>query len=299
MIIVQIQGGFGNQLFQYAFGLHIKSMYNLEVKFNTSFFSNQNQFSKSGNSVRNFDLFELLNLKGHNNTKLNSEFVFLKNYYSFINRFLKRFNLFFYKRRLFRFYKEESFNTSLFLLESNVNLILDGYWQDSSYIDKSFIYKIQNLLDRISHPVSFNDINFSQSVSVHVRRDDYVNHKVFVVLSNDYYNAAIKYLNSKISNPHFYLFSDDNFSDNDLKTLTQLFPENSIKVIKPHSTLLDFYLMYKCSHNIVANSTFSWWASILNKNTDKVMLAPYQWTKNDFVDNEIITKLLSKHIIIN
>jgi hypothetical protein len=299
MIIVQIQGGFGNQLFQYAFGLHLRSIYNFEVKFNTSFFSNQNQFSKSGNSVRNFDLFELLHLKGHNNSKLNSEFVFITNYYSFINRFLKRFNLFFYNWKLFRFYKEESFNTNLFLLESKVNLILDGYWQDSSFIDETFIYKMQNLLDRISHPFFSNDINGCQSVSVHVRRDDYVNHKVFVVLSNDYYNAAIKYLSSKISNPHFYLFSDDNFSENDLKKLIQLFPENSIKIINPQSTLLDFYLMYKCSHNIVANSTFSWWASILNKNTDKVMLAPYQWTKNEFVDNEIITKLLSKHIIVN
>jgi len=299
MIIIQIQGGFGNQLFQYAYGIHLRKKYNLEVIFNISFFSNQELFKVNGNSFRNFDLFELLKYDKSNSSRNNSEFIVMKYYFSIFNRILKRFNYFFYNWKLFHFNKDENKDIEHLLLKPGLNIVLEGYWQDISFLSEEFTFKIRSLLNKVTFPIVNPKLDFNNSVSIHIRRDDYINHKTFIVLSNIYYEKAVRLIESKVSNPFFYIFSDDKFSINDFDQFALLFPKNNFQIIRANNAIEDFCLMYKCNHNIIANSTFSWWASILNKNIDKIIISPLEWTNSLNSNQEINLKLLSNHIIIN
>lgn len=131
-------------------------------------------------------------------------------------------------------------------------------------------------------------IQKSNSIAMHIRRGDYLaENSVQHVLSPYYYKLAADYIAKRVKNPHFYIFSDD-----------MAWVKQNIKLKYPHTfvehnsgkdSYNDMRLMSLCKHNIIANSTFSWWGAWLNENPNKIVIAPDIWLKNKawFVDRVV------------
>ncbi len=125
-----------------------------------------------------------------------------------------------------------------------------------------------------------NKIDASKSISVHIRRGDYANDKVtntyFGTCPLEYYKQAMDYMRSKVNNPIFYFFSDD------IEWVKKEFNEDENFVFISNPKLQDYeelILMSQCSHNIIANSSFSWWGAWLNDNPAKLVVAPKKWMR--------------------
>lgn len=114
------------------------------------------------------------------------------------------------------------------------------------------------------------------AISVHVRRTDYVNSGRFN-LTQGYYTRAMEYIAKIVENPHFYIFSDDiNWVE---KNMEFNYPHTFVKGNMEQDSYIDMWLMSQCKHNIIANSTFSWWGAWLNNNPEKIVIAPNVWGK--------------------
>ena len=127
-------------------------------------------------------------------------------------------------------------------------------------------------------------INKSNSVSLHVRRGDYLNLKNIGVLDVDYYIKAVEYIRKNVEKPTFYIFSDDlEWCKNSLGFL-----DDCIYVDWTQTEIDDLKLMSFCRHNIIANSSFSWWGAWLNQNPKKTVIAPKGWLLNDPDSSNVI-----------
>ena len=165
---------------------------------------------------------------------------------------------------------------------------LNGYWQNELYF--SNIREL--LLQELSPISSLNDVGYSclesikktNSVSLHVRRGDYLNLKNIGVLDVDYYKQAVAYISKNLEKPTFYIFSDD--LDWCKKSLG--FLDDCIYVDRTETEIDDLKLMSCCQHNIIANSSFSWWGAWLNKNPKKTVIAPKSWLLNDPDSSNVI-----------
>jgi len=117
----------------------------------------------------------------------------------------------------------------------------------------------------------------SNSVSLHIRRGDYLSKsvEVFEPLNLDYYYSGIEYFNNTIKEPHYFVFSDD------IEWAKSNFVQSSSYTVVDYNGAdkgyEDMRLMSLCKHNIIANSSFSWWGAWLNRNPDKNVLAPKKW----------------------
>lgn len=114
-----------------------------------------------------------------------------------------------------------------------------------------------------------------ESVSVHLRRGDYLDEKNTAMFGNictdAYYRKAIEYVKTLCSNPHFYIFSDD------IPYVRHQFTGEEYTVVDINhgrDSFFDMWLMSRCRHNICANSTFSFWGARLNSNDNKIMIRP-------------------------
>ena len=144
-----------------------------------------------------------------------------------------------------------------------------GDWQRASYFRDTKIdlrLKDEYITDEMRQiAAEMNDCN---SISVHVRRTDYA---VFNwILPTPYYERAFDRANIKVNNPRFYIFSDDP------EWCKEHLPAGD-KVFIHNDELADFWLMSKCKHNIIANSTYSFWAAYLNDHKDKIVIYPLDW----------------------
>ena len=163
---------------------------------------------------------------------------------------------------------------------------MDGYWQSEKYFKniKDEIIKSFTPIHDISEKAKqyIKEIENSNSVSLHVRRGDYVDNTMFkgsglTITEMPYYKDAIEFINSKVENPKFFIFSDDiawckeNFE----------FLEDKTFIDDTKSAIDDMVLMSRCEHNIIANSTFSWWGAWLNRNKNKIVIAPKVWYKTN------------------
>ena len=147
--------------------------------------------------------------------------------------------------------------------------------------EKGYFLGIRNILlneftlkNSIKIPKKIKEIILkTESISVHIRRGDYKKNNM--VLSKDYYLKAINLISSKVVHPVWIIFSDDiEFVKNNY------FFEGKAVFIDDSLGMRDFeqlMLMSKCKHNIIANSTFSWWGAWLNKNRNKYVVAPRKW----------------------
>ena len=126
------------------------------------------------------------------------------------------------------------------------------------------------------------------SVSIHVRRGDYLSATYsgqFLCLGSDYYKKAVDIVRQHMSDPHFYIFSED--ADFVRKEFAWLNDMTVVDINKGTDSFRDMQLMACCRANIIANSTFSQWAAILNENPDHITVYPARYMKDE--DTEVRT----------
>lgn len=274
MITSKLISGLGNQLFQYAIGRQLSLDRNTELKLDISFFGGQNLRSYK---LDNFNIRAGIATPDEVATYFDiytSKSLYAKAYRRIEDARQK------YKRR---FFKEEQwwvYEPELFKVSSNV--YIDGYWQHYKYFTKlnPQILNEITLKNSLSTEAKemLNKVTNRSSVAVHVRRGDYITdpsaYNFMGVLPVNYYIEAIKFIRAKVINPRFYFFSDDLgwvkenlLTDDDMELVN----------MKDGRDYIDLDIMSKCTHNIIANSSFSWWGAYLNRNPDKIVIAPAQW----------------------
>jgi hypothetical protein len=149
-------------------------------------------------------------------------------------------------------------------------IVLDGYFQDYRHIQP---YKDKILKEFSFKPELYSKCksiinNYKNTVSVHVRRGDYVNLPHYWVVTPEYIQQALEYFTDKEYT--FLIFSDD------IAWCKEVFPEGVI-FMEGNNQFEDLCLMSLCDHNIIANSSYSWWGAFLNQNPDKIVVSPSQW----------------------
>jgi hypothetical protein len=170
--------------------------------------------------------------------------------------------------------------------DKNALLIQDdryynGYWANQDYFadirDEILdIFSFRRELDETNKSLLEN-IKYTNSVSLHVRRGNYLLFDIYKgICEIDYYQRAIEYIKAHVENPHFYIFSNDiEWCKENLASMLEnyTFVGNNSGM----SNYIDMQLMSNCKHNIIANSTFSWWGAWLNQYDKRIVIAPKKW----------------------
>lgn len=259
MIIVHLMGGLGNQMFQYA------AAKSLAIKLQTSlkyYFRDYYPYAKREFTLNKF------NIKLDNISYLDM----------FKIKLSKHNSAFLYRKEEKEYYK---FDLSFFDLPKNT--LLKGFWQSYKYFIPydDFIKKdFEITLNDIKTINLANEINNLDSISIHIRRGDYISssvtNKAHGTCTLNYYLEAISLIKKQVENPHFYVFSDDiQWAKNNLKISGTLKFIENIK-----NEIIELKLMTLCKYNIIANSSFSWWGGYLNKYPNKIIIAPKKWTNS-------------------
>jgi hypothetical protein len=289
MIIVRLRGGLGNQMFQYAVS---RALTDGQVVFIDLSFLTQNTISSNHFTARSYELQVFKNLKVSKINQTLLRFLLSESpKYKLLKKLLPK--------RLKSIKKINDDNFHLKLKYKQI-LLLDGYFQNPFFFEtirKTLLkdFKFPTLPENLIEV--FNKINKSNhTVGIHVRRGDYLNttnQTVHGVLPIDYYKKAIEFITNKIANPTYFIFSDDpNWCQTDLS-----FIEINYQVVSgSYPAWADMYLMSLCQHQIIANSSFSWWAAWLNEHEEKIVIAPKTWFVDDLKNSETETLIPSKWI---
>ncbi|QNM86252.1 alpha-1,2-fucosyltransferase [Polaribacter pectinis] len=268
-VIVSINGGLGNQMFQLAFGSIIAKKNNSKLVLDKSFF---NEDKKDPNcAFRSFDL-DIFNIRYKELSTLKKSVIS-----KIINKFFTKKN---------NTYREPSFdfNSEALRLKSPVSIY--GYFQSYKYFVgyEGFVKSIFTFpKDKIgpqNHQI-LNEIIANKSISIHIRRGDYVNdsktNKTHGTCSLDYYYQAIEEITkNKTNNYNLYFFSDDIDWVKEKFNIINI-SKNYISNNTAQNSWIDMFLMSNCKHNIIANSSFSFWGAWLNSNPNKKVIAPKKW----------------------
>ncbi len=183
-------------------------------------------------------------------------------------------------------------------------MFIDGYFQCEKYFCniRSILLKeftLKSSLSSYSSSLKKNIESFENTVSLHVRRGDYVSNKVFSDVHGtcnlDYYKKAIEYISKEFEDIKFFVFSDDIAWTKENIDIENVIYVDSEENRIPHE---DMYLMSLCSHNIIANSSFSWWGAWLNQNNEKIVIAPKRWFSDDKMQNQSLDIVPSSWIRI-
>jgi hypothetical protein len=278
MVITFILGGLGNQMFQYAIGKAISLRTNQKLALDLTFFSDKEH--------RNFELdcFNVsYRLSNTSNTKKFHRLIKLKK----ISKKIGVFNKYFENR----VFEERFFHFDSTVLNIKNSVLIKGYWQSEKYF-LEFRHVILNDFT-LKFPPSTNCqkvlslLNDVLSVSLHVRRGDYItNPEAYAfhgICSLDYYKDAVNLILSSFPSSKFFIFSDD--LDWCKENFTFIKNVYFVDLGIDSTDYEEMYLMSNCNHNIIANSSFSWWGAWLNRNSEKVVIAPKKW----FSDHSINT----------
>lgn len=277
MILVRITGGLGNQMFQYAAAKYVAEKTDELIYFDTSFY-------KSPNHIHEVFRLKDFNLEG-------------------VSFGRKRFIPLFYTHWLFRKipgirrYKhsfqldilQDDFIYSIDDLKIENNTFINGLWHTLFFANEVRSQLLKeftsvNIIDKRFLSIKY-DLNTKSTVSLHVRRNDFVNHQraksISGALETDYYSRAMNYFCSSYPDCLFLVFSDD------IGWCKENFVGNHFLFVDPFDNpIYDMLLMASCCHNIMANSTFSWWGAWLNTNPSKVVVYPKDFYKQKS-NNEI------------
>jgi len=276
MIIVKLRGGLGNQMFQYAIGRNLALKNNAKLKFDVT--------ELEQDKLRDYEL-NIFNISG--SVASSYRLIFIRKFNkNIISKILGQ-NYFYIKQ------KDWYFNATI--LERKGNIYLDGYWQSENYfkdirqiITKDFTIRCEpdernkSMLKKIEN---------SNSVCIHVRREDYIRNKktkeVHGICSSEYYYNAVKIIEKKVRNLKFFVFSDD--SQWTRENLKLKHPTIYVDINNSEKNYEDLRLMSNCKHFIIANSSFGWWGAWLSNNPDKIICIPGKWF-NSIDEGDIVPK---------
>ncbi len=272
MIIVYLKGGLGNQLFQYAAGRQLAHMHKTIVKLDTTayYYGGPRRFELSHFNIQN-NIAVTAEIKKLTDVKQNR---FQKLLYSLLHNHSKL------SPNHIR-YNKTQYKTDFLNLPDNI--YLEGYWLSEKYFSgiKDIIrreFTFQKPPDETNQKLA-EQITAVNSVSLHIRKGDYMADPKAAqshgLCSVRYYLDCIDYITKNVDNPHFFIFSDQPQWSKD--TLKMSYPTTYISHNAGEKDYEDMRLMSLCKHNIIANSTFSWWAAWLNSNPQKIVLATQKW----------------------
>jgi hypothetical protein len=273
MIIVRLRGGLGNQLFQFA------AAYALARHKGTGLKADLYTYRK--HPFRKYEL-------GHFQVTLpeaNRDEVHRFTGSNPIARYINKKTNYFYCKDVFA-QPHYHFYEDFFSLPAP--MYLSGYWQSERYFTD-----VADELRKMITPATALDpknadlasaVGACDSVAVHIRRSDYVQGSFFQPMGLDYYQRALGVISEKVNAPRYFIFSDDiAWSRQQLAHLTNAtFVDHN----KGDDSYKDLLLMSACRNQVIANSTFSWWAAWLNTFNDKTIIAPAKWFHNTYLTNK-------------
>ena len=258
MVIVELSGGLGNQMFQYAFGKKIAHALNTDLKLDLS-------HAKISLNPKHHSYYRLGDFKVQENFATPEEVAHVKATGIFAPPLPK----------------SEDFQRDVFI---------SGH---SFHSEESFI-EIADVIRReftLKTPLHKNSMAWAKkilvaenSVALHIRRGDYLNAvHIIGVIPLDYYRTCVAELQKYFPDVTAFIFSDDlNWVRENLKLDV---PTEYVEDCESDNE--EFLLMSLCKHTVIANSTFSWWAAWLNSNPDKRVFAPLPWARSGLWDNGI------------
>lgn len=277
MIIVRLTGGLGNQMFQYAFGRSLAEKHQTELKLDLRFYSDP----LLNVPVRTYDL-DIFNICENIATETE------------IARFAKRVRHELTDRALNRVLglkrshiREPHYHFSPTAFDSPDNVYISGYWQSEKYFSEleALIRSEFTFRDEPSPNASklIAKIIETNGVCVHVRRGDFLVNPFNGLHGVEYYGKGEEILLSRYKDLHFFVFSDDiDWCEENLRFDS---PTTFVSHdFGPRKFRDDLRLMSACTHFIIANSSFSWWAAWLGGDRDKAVIAPSAWVTDSSYD---------------
>lgn len=284
MIVVKIKGGLGNQMFEYAMARKLQVELGIDrLTLDTTVVDHDGLRDFGLNCFRLCDNTEIVNqrigsalfrIREEITKRLISYFVAGRQEDIAIRR-EKKLEKVFYLLGVVQ--KDHCAGTSShFLLRFHRNIYMNGWFQEAKEIVgiRDVLLRDFEIVKEIPENIRCVEkkIVESQSVCVHIRRGDYVGNAQFGVCTESYYTAAMAAMAGRLKNPVFYIFSDN---IEDVKRMRLDFP--IVYVEECGRDYESLYLMSKCKHFIISNSTFSWWGQFLSENEGKIVMAPNRW----------------------
>lgn len=278
---MRMLGGLGNQMFQHAAGTALARLHGCELFWDLSGY-------ESGMSSRNFELNRVFGLSAPIADKDTFSAVLGWRGHPIMRTIFNRGHCDWCRPRTY--IKEPFFQYWPEFWSIPDKTYLEGYWQSEWYF-KSIADEIRRSFTfvaplSIENQILIEQITRHQSVSVHIRRGDYIsnlstNH-FHGCCSLDYYFKAAQYMMSRLGDCHFFVFSDDTewVKENLSLPASHTFVNNN----QGQSSYYDMQLMSLCQHHIIANSSFSWWGAWLGKRQDAIVVAPNEWFKEPAMD---------------
>ncbi|WP_034445545.1 alpha-1,2-fucosyltransferase [Butyrivibrio sp. AE2032] len=287
MIIIQLKGGLGNQMFQYALYKELQHR-GKEVKIDdvNGFIGDELRVPVLGRFGVEYDRATQEEVVALTDSKMDI--------FSRIRRKLTG-------RKTFRIDELEGLFDPHILEVENAYLV--GYWQSEKYFSSpEVIAQIQEVFGKRPQEIMHDSVSWStlqqiecsESVSIHVRRTDYLDAehiKIHNLCSEKYYKNAIQMIRQAHPNAVFFIFSDDNeWCKKHFKGPHFI----NVELQEGENTdVSDMILMSRCKHHIMANSSFSWWSCWLNDSPEKMVIAPEKWINNKRMD-DIYTDRMTK-----
>lgn len=322
MVIVRVNGGVGNQMFQYAAAKRLAHKHNTSLKLDISelvneygyhiyglrFFNIREDFARTADIIRYFPAEGLRRFSstvvGDKLTKLffrkvlrDKSELLKRRYYNYDPASKEVPNL-----MVGRVVSQRFFHFDPEVLEVPDNVYMTGSFLSERYFEdikelimQEFTFKPEQSDEdeRV-----YEKIKDSESVSIHIRRGDAIENSqkqaAYGHIHKDYYNACIDYIAGNIRNPYLFVFSDDmdwvktNFK---IPFPTHYVDHNYDSIdyrVDSSTDFQDMRLMSQCKHNIITNSTFGWWGGWLNRNPEKIVCAPMEFVRIWNFDNKDI-----------
>jgi hypothetical protein len=288
MIVLTLIGGIGNQMFQYACAKSLALDTGQKLYLDFSMTKSYHDQNIKNSPLRVNSELDLFNLKINTISSerlmkfrprafpIESKLISIK--YKIIQ--------YFYNTQIYTDRGYAQSYKDITKLQKSKDLLLYGYFQNEKYfnnnehqIKKDFVYK--PLLSEYGREILKRIKKSKCAVSIHVRRGDLVSNKEAAkhhgLCSLEYYKEAIQRINSLTSSKNtFFLFSDDlEWVNKHFKGLISdyVLVNNKQKIHDSEEMIL----MSLCNHNIIANSSFSWWGGWLNQTEDKIIISPKEW----------------------
>lgn len=281
MITIRIFGGLGNQLFQYAFGrlLAFRKKTDLHLDY--------------------YDQITRKDCDGVNLTKITDVFNLpvRLSVGKMRKNLVERFGLSAADQLFTKIYLKTrcviSENTNGYChkeINTNKNIYLIGYWQSEDYfadikelIKKEYKFKIEK---HASNLEIYKNIVSQNSVGIHIRGKDYLVNPIYGRCDVSYYLNAIELIQKTNPDLQVFIFTDDlDYVNQNFQPLLKFSEIVNVQTKFTQDTL-ELLLMSKCRHNIICNSSFSWWGAWLNNNPDKIIIAPKKWYTDPYYSSE-------------